>query len=116
MDACELFLDILRVLARLPRFMPITADTTGSGIDDFKHVFGRIFLVVTLAGTIAFKVIEKGPGVLANGAEVDSLSTFGKEKQPVEFLEQNGTRLMDGAKNCLTSICEFAKEGADGPR
>jgi len=95
--------------------MPITTDTTRTRIDDFKHVFGRIFLIVTLAGTVAFEVIEKCPGVLADGAKVDSLSTFGKEKQSVEFLEQNGTRLMDGAENSLTCIGKFAEESADSP-
>ena len=95
--------------------MPVSSNAAGSGIDDFKHIFGRILLIVTLAGTVALKVIEKCPGVLSNGPEVDGFSTFGKKKQSVEFLEQNGTRLMDSAKNCLTCIGKFAEEGADSP-
>ena len=57
--------------------MPVSSDAARSRIDDFKHVFSGVLLVVTLAGTVALEVIEKGPGVLADGAKVDSLSTFG---------------------------------------
>jgi hypothetical protein len=38
-----------------------------------------------------------------------------KEEQSIEGLEQNSTRLVNGAKNSLTIISEFPEKGANRP-
>ena len=45
-----------------------------------------------------------------------SFSTLAQEQKSVELLEQDGGRLMDGTKDSLTIVGQFAKECTDRPR
>jgi hypothetical protein len=64
---------------------------------------------------LSLKVADHGPGILANVSKVHSLATMLKDEKAIEGLEQNRTRLMDGAKNSLPSIRQFPEKGVNRP-
>lgn len=114
-ELVNLLLDLVDFIARFPDFVPILPLTRGASIDNLKHKLGRVLLVITLSRAVTLKVVEKSPRVLANRAEVDSLSSLCQEQESVEFLEENSARLMDSAENGLSSIGELAEESANRP-
>lgn len=65
-------------------------------VDDVEHVLGWVFLWVTLWCAVALEVGEKGVGVVAEVAEVDCFASLGEKEEVVEFLEEDGGRLVDG--------------------
>lgn len=52
---------------------------------------------------------------MANVTEVNRLATFAKEQEPVELLEQDSRRLVNGTQDGLSIVCKLAQERADGP-
>jgi len=66
-------------------------------------------------GTVALKVLDEGRGVFANGAKVDWSTPLCEKEKAVEFLEEDGRGLVDGAEDGLPVVGEFPHEAADGP-
>jgi hypothetical protein len=97
----NLLLHLLRIVAFLPDIEPLLILIVLPGVDNLKHVFGGILLLAALASAVGLEVLEKRLGVLADFAEVDCLSAFGEEEQAVEFLEEDGAGLVDGAEDGL---------------
>lgn len=89
-------LDFLGIFTGFPNIEPLFALVIFAGVDDFKHVLGRILIFTALPRTLVFKVVQQGLGVLPNLTKVDGLATFGEEKKSVELLEEDGAGLMNG--------------------
>ena len=66
-------------------------------------------------GAIAFKVLDEGRGVFANGAKVDWPTASCEEEEAVEFLKQDGRRLVDGAEDSLSVVCKLTHKTTDRP-
>jgi hypothetical protein len=115
MQLIDLLLDFLRIVTLLPDIEPLLVLVVSASVDNLKHVFGRVLLLAALAPAMGLEVLEKRLGVLADFAEVDCLSAFGKEEQAVEFLEEDGAGLMDGAEDGLAGGGQLLEEGDDGP-
>lgn len=79
-----------------------------TGTDHLKHPLGRIFIGATGPRAVAFEILGQDVGVAANVTEVDSTPAPREEEQTVEFLEQDGRGLMDGAEDGLAVIGELA--------
>ena len=71
-DAIYVLFDNLTHIASFPDVVPIFSIVVLSGVDDLKHVFRGIFLVVTFSGAVLLKVIEQLARVCADLSEVDS--------------------------------------------
>lgn len=115
MELIDLLLNTLGFFARFPDVEPVLTVVVLASVHDLQHVLSRVLIFTTGTCTIVLEVLKKCSGVLAKVAEVDSLTTTGKEEETVELLEENGAGLMDGTKNGLAGIAELAEEGDDRP-
>jgi hypothetical protein len=116
MQFIDLALNTLGFLALLPHIEPLLSVLVLASVDDLQHVLRWILIFTALASAVCFEVFQESVRVLAEFAEVNSLATTGEEEKTVEFLEQDGGRLVDGAEDGLASGTEFTEEGDDGPR
>lgn len=82
---------------------------------DLKHLLGRIILRPKLRATISLEVLSQNMRILSHTSKIHGLPPFCKKEQTIEFLEQNGGRLVDSAKDGLAVVCELAEESKDGP-
>lgn len=108
MNLPQLLIDGLAFFATFPDFMPIRALTTRAFVDNLQHELGWVFFVATFSSSVRFKVVNEGFGVLSNRSEVNRLTSFRKEQETVEFLEEDGTRLMNRAEDRLAGICQLS--------
>ena len=97
-----------------PRLIPVDV-CVGSwgGANHFEHPFRRIGLRRTSKCTISFEVAGQCFRGFTDGAEIDSLTPFLEEQQPIETLEENSRWLMDGAKNGLAIVLELLQKIQD---
>ena len=56
-DAVDVALNTLSHVALLPDVVPVFTLIVLASVDDLQHVFGWVFLVTALAGTITLKII-----------------------------------------------------------
>lgn len=92
LDACKFVVDAFAFRRIEPGGGPVDFLL----IDDVEHVLGRVLLWVALWCAVTLEVGEEGVGVVAQVAEVDCLASLGEEQEVVEFLEEDGGRLMNG--------------------
>lgn len=79
---------ILRALA--PGVEPVNVGVRSRGsADNLKHPFRGIGILGARKATIALEILDKCGCILANVAEVDSLTPLLKEEQALESLEQH---------------------------
>ena len=66
--------------------------------------------------SVAFEVADEGIRRTTNVTKIEGLASHSEEEQTIEFLEQDGGGLMDGAEDSLAIVGELPKKGADRPR
>lgn len=114
-DAVDVSFNNLSHIAFLPNVVPVFSLIVLSGVNNLEHVLGGVFLVVALPSAVPFKVVEQLARILANFSEVNSSTSACKEEEAIEFLKEDGGRLMDRAKNGLACIGELPQKSANGP-
>lgn len=62
------------------------------------------------------EIVQEGPRLFTDWAEVDCFSTSSQEQELIELLEKDGAGLVNGAKDGLTVLRKTTKERNNGPR
>jgi hypothetical protein len=112
----ELTLHLLILFAAAPNLVPVDIRVrTRCCANDFQHPLGGVGVRRALVGAVAFEVVGKDVGVLADFTVVDRAATFGEEQKTVEALEEHSRGLMDRAENSLARVGKLLEQIENSP-
>ena len=81
--------------------------------DGLEHVLCWVRAGRALPGTVGFEIVDQVSRILAKRTVVDDAAAGFEEEEFVEFFEEDGGGLVDGAKDSLAGVGEFAQEADD---
>ena len=81
--------------------------------DSFEHVLRWIRTGRAFPGAIGLEIVDQVSRIFSERTVVDDTATGFEEEEFVELFEENRGGLMDGAKDSLAGVGEFAQEADD---